>query len=123
MVEALLRSPSGTAALRRMADHAIHVPAHLDAEVLSAIGRAYRAGEVPASRVLTALRDLAAAPIHRHALPPLLAGAWGRRHQLRLADALYVELADALGAIPLLTTDARLARAVELAELVAAPAP
>jgi len=34
-------------------------------------------------------------------------GAWARRDQLRLADALYVELAVSLG-LSLITTDRRL---------------
>jgi predicted nucleic acid-binding protein len=37
----------------------------------------------------------------------LLLGAWARRHRLRLADALYVELAAQLEC-PLVTTDRRL---------------
>jgi predicted nucleic acid-binding protein len=37
----------------------------------------------------------------------LLLGAWPRRHQLRLADAVYVELAAALD-VPLVTADPRL---------------
>jgi predicted nucleic acid-binding protein len=38
---------------------------------------------------------------------------------MRLVDALYIELAGALGSLPLVSTDARLARASELVELVA----
>ncbi|MGN6088011.1 MAG: PIN domain-containing protein, partial [Actinomycetales bacterium] len=34
-------------------------------------------------------------------------GSWARRHQLRLVDALYVQLAVELGC-PLVTTDRRL---------------
>lgn len=49
------------------------------------------------------------APFTRHALPDLLTGAWQRRDALRLVDALYVELAERLR-IPLVTSDARLAR-------------
>ncbi|WP_027286580.1 hypothetical protein [Ruania albidiflava] len=40
----------------------------------------------------------------------LLQDAWSRRAALRVSDAQYVALADRLGA-PLLTCDARLARA------------
>jgi predicted nucleic acid-binding protein len=50
---------------------------------------------------------LAAAPITRHAVGDLLFGAWARRHRLRLADALYVDLAAQLDC-PLVTTDRRL---------------
>lgn len=50
----------------------------------------------------------------------LLSGAWRRRHDLRLVDALYVELSDQLGDVPLITTDRRLAAAVPTAELITA---
>jgi len=83
------------------------VPGHFDAEVLSALGRLHRANELTASEVEASLRDLAALPVERHGLETLL-GAWGRRSNLRLADALYVELAVNLGA-RLVTTDGRLA--------------
>lgn len=51
---------------------------------------------------------LAAAPIDRHVLWKLLAGAWKRRHNMRLVDALYVELAEQLDA-PIVTTDGGMA--------------
>jgi len=60
---------------------------------------------------------LTEAPIERHPLSPLLLGAWRRRKNLRLVDALYVELASQLD-LPLLTTDTRLASATRVAELV-----
>lgn len=41
-------------------------------------------------------------------------GAWGRRDQHSLPDALYVELAYQLGTV-VITTDRRLARATPLA--------
>ena len=60
---------------------------------------------------------MAAAPIQRHVLPPLLAGAWKLRHNLRLVDALYEELANRLEA-PIVTTDGGLAAASHAAEHV-----
>ena len=45
----------------------------------------------------------------------LLTGAWNRRGNLRLVDALYVELAEQLDA-PIITTDERLAATVPQAE-------
>ena len=99
----------------------LHAPAHLDAEVLSALGRLHRAGELAAAAVTATLGELAAAPIHRHPLAGLLSGAWEARDQLRLVDALYVELAGSLGSLPLLTTDERLARASALAEFIGRP--
>lgn len=63
------------------------------------------------------LRQVAAAPILRHDLADLLEGAWNLRHNLRLVDALYVELAMRLEA-PLVTTDSALAAASSAADLV-----
>ncbi len=98
----------------------LHGPAHLDAEVLSALGRLHRAGELPAESVAAALSELESAPIVRHDLADLLMGAWQARDRLRLVDALYLELTTKLDA-GLLTTDARLARTSATAELVAPP--
>lgn len=95
----------------------LHAPAHLDAEVLSALGRLHRAGELEAATVARLLRELVAAPITRHALADLLGGAWAERDDLRLVDALYLELARSLGS-PLVSTDQRLARARAEVELI-----
>lgn len=103
----------------RLDGHSLHAPAHLDAEVLSGLGRLHRAGLVDDQAVAAALAAVAAAPITRHDLTSLLQGAWARRDQLRLADALYVELADRLAA-RLITTDARLGRATDIAEVITA---
>lgn len=56
------------------------------------------------------LDELAHAPLIRYTLQPLLAAAWGLRHNLSLRDALYVALARRLGAL-IVTGDARLAQA------------
>jgi predicted nucleic acid-binding protein len=118
LVDVLLGNGPGLAARERMRGRALHAPGHLDAEVLSALGRIHRSGRPSAALTARLLDELAAAPIERHPLTSLISGAWARRTQHRLVDALYVELAVALGSLPLLTTDARLARGCELAELV-----
>jgi predicted nucleic acid-binding protein len=118
LVEAQLGTDLGVKVRERMRGHQLHAPAHLDAEVLSALGRLHRAGELAQSSVTAALDGLAAAPIHRHPLSTLLRGAWERRDNQRLVDALYTELAAALESVPLLTTDARLACADDRAELI-----
>ena len=122
LVEALIGTTIGTSVRARMRGCELHAPAHLDAEVLSALGRLHRAGDLTDAHVSNALGELAVAPITRHHLARLLAGAWAARDRLRLVDALYVELSNALAA-RLLTTDARLARAHAAAELVTAPVP
>ena len=103
----------------RLDERSLHAPVHLDAEILSGLGRRHRAGLVDGRAVTTALAAVAAAPITRHRVTPLLEGAWARRGQLRLADALYVELADRLAA-RLITTDERLGSATDIAEVVTA---
>jgi len=120
LVEALLGTDRGAKVRERMRGHVLHAPAHLDAEVLSAVGRLHRAGDLPEPTVVAVLVELAAAPIRRHPLAGLLSGAWERRDQQRLVDALYVELAASLAPARLLTTDARLARSHEHAELITA---
>ena len=122
LVDALLGTTIGTSVRARMRGCELHAPADLDAEVLSALGRLHRAGDLTDAHVSNALVELAVAPITRHHLAELLTGAWAARDRLRLVDALYVELSNALAA-RLLTTDARLARAHAAAELVTAPVP
>ena len=118
LVDLLLGNELGGAVEARLAGHALHAPAHADAEILSALGRLQRAGEVEADGVEVMLAHLAAAPIQWHPLSNLLLGAWSRRHRMRLADALYVELAASRG-LPLVTTDRRL-RDVPAAEVASA---
>lgn len=118
LVEALLGTDLGRAVRAHLRGHDLHAPAHLDAEVLSALGRLHRAGEIDHATATAALDQLQDAPIQRHPLAGLLKAAWERRESLRLADALYAELTATLDSIPLLTTDARLARAESRAELV-----
>ncbi len=117
LVEALIGTPHGVAVRQRLRGCDLHAPAHIDAEALSALGRLHRAAELDAKTVSAALSEIALAPIIRHPLAGLLAGAWSQRDQLRLVDALYVELATELRAT-LLTTDGRLARARPTVEVV-----
>lgn len=118
LVDLLLGNELGDAVQRRIAGHVLHAPAHADAEILSALRRLQRAGSLEADAVEAILRGLAVAPIQRTPVTSLLVGAWARRHQLRLADALYVELA-ASRDMPLITTDRRL-HPVSVAEVVVA---
>jgi predicted nucleic acid-binding protein len=105
--------------VRKRLSHAVwHAPAHLDAEVLSALGRLARADQLSAADVEARLDLLTSMPVQRELLTPLVPGAWRRRADIRLLDALYVELAHQLAA-PLITTDHRLARATPLAEPIA----
>lgn len=84
LVDLLLANELGQAVGRRVAGHDLHAPAHVDAEVLSALGRLHRAGDLDANDVETKLASLASAPVTRHAVNDLLLGAWARRHRLAL---------------------------------------
>ena len=116
LVELLLSTTLGRSVEERIDGRHLHAPAHIDAEVLSAIGRLVRAGKVSEKEASVRIRGLMAIPIERHLLPDLLSGAWRRRRNVALVDALYVELAEALTA-PLITFDARLVRSSRLAEM------
>jgi predicted nucleic acid-binding protein len=89
MVDALAGTQLGPPVTKRLRDHTLHAPAHFDAEVLSALGRLHRAGALSVFQVGIRLQRLHDAPVRRHLLAPLLKGAWRRRHNLRLLDALY----------------------------------
>lgn len=119
LVDLLAGTGLAVAVRNRLAGAPWRAPAHLDAEVLSALGRLSRAGRLSAAEVDHRLALLGSMPLSRHPLPGLLAGAWSRRADLRLGDALYVELAAQLQ-VPLATTDQRLARATPLAETITA---
>ena len=98
-----------------MRGNELHAPAHFDAEVLSALGRLHRDGHLSPTDVSVRLELLQRLPVRRHQLSQLLTGAWNRRGNLRLVDALYVELAEQLNA-PIVTTDERLAATAPRAE-------
>jgi len=117
MVDLLVSSSLATNVEARLLGSELHAPAHFDAEVLSALGRLHRAGHLATRQVTERVELVAAAPIARHPLQPLLKGAWRRRENLRLVDALYVELASQLDA-PIITTDRGLAAASRRAYLI-----
>jgi len=110
-VDLLVGGPTAPALQVELTGHALAVPAHFDAEVASALARLGRAGHLSDRQVGDRIRRLVAAPLRRVDLSGLLPGAWRRRHNLRLVDAIYVELSDQLGGAPLVTTDQGLARA------------
>lgn len=116
MVDLLTGTQPGNGVGHRLRGCEIHVPAHFDAEVLSALGRLHRSGLLAVNQVEARIERAAEIPASRHPLGPLMVGAWRRRHNLRLVDALYVELGESMGA-PLITTDRGLAAAAG-AELI-----
>ena len=95
----------------RLAEDADWLAPHLvDAEVLSVIQTRHRLGDLDGTGASQAIEDLRSWPGERFAHRPLLDRAWELRDNVRGYDALYVALAEAMGA-PLLTLDGRLSRA------------
>ncbi len=117
MVDYLVDSPLAARVAERIANNEILVPAHFDAEVLSALGRLHRGGELSEAEVETRVALTAQAPFHRHLLAPLLEGAWERHHNVRLVHALYIELANQVDAT-IITTDSGMSAASAKAEQV-----
>jgi predicted nucleic acid-binding protein len=112
LLEALLRTPERAAVERRMfnSGESLHAPHLLDVEVAHVIRRYAATGELDAERGREALADLADFPLRRYPHDFLLPRIWELRNNLTAYDAVYIALAEALGA-PLLTRDRRLATA------------
>jgi len=109
VVDLLSTGPRSARTWAIVGDDVLHAPDLLVAEVTSALARIARAGT---PGVDAAVLELAAMPLTTHATLPLVTAVWNRRDGLRIADAFYVELARALS-LPLVTSDARLGRAIE----------
>ena len=109
VVEVLRRSELGDAVADIMRGATLAAPAHLDAEVLSALGRLVRAGHAEPALVGRALERLVRLPVQRYPIAPLVRRAWVLRETVALRDGLYVACAETLTAT-LLTLDGRLAR-------------
>ncbi len=112
IVELLLSTGPGQATAERIADPALglHTPHLADVEVTQALRRLVREGEIDTRSARSALSDLRALDLERHAHEPLLDRVWALRENLTAYDAVYVALAEALETT-LLTCDVRLARA------------
>ena len=111
LFEVVADTPEAERLRSRLAADADHAAPHLvDAEVLWVIQHHHRRGGLDATAAGQAVEDLRSWPGERWSHRPLLARAWELRSNVRGYDALYVALAEALGAT-LLTLDQRLARA------------
>ena len=107
LVEALMMD--GPARVR-IANGNLQAPDLIDAEVLSVFRRLVLANALGEANALQALNAAARLGLRRHPSRALWPRAWDLRTNLSAYDALYVALAEQLDA-PLLTADARLARA------------
>ena len=97
-----------TATLAGDPDHA--APHVIDVEVFGVIRRELLRGQLDGTAASQAVRRLQDWPGRRFGHQLLLARAWELRKSVRGWDAMYVALAEALGAV-LVTTDGRLAAA------------
>jgi len=109
-VEALLLRGAGHAVRERLAGHELHVPYLIELEVTEALRHTVRAGRLSRDRALDALDDFADLAVVPYPLGALRGRVWELGANLTSYDAVYVALAEALEA-PLVTCDARLARA------------
>ena len=90
--------------------HAIWAPHLVDAEVGHVVRRELRLGNLRPKAADEALWQLVEMPLRRVSHELLIRYAWALRDNLSFYDSLYVSLAEMLGQ-PLLTMDARIARA------------
>ena len=97
--------------LDRIAGEQVHAPSHQPAEVLSALARMVRAGDLEPDVGAEALEEAAALPQHLASpTPGQMQRAFVLRDRIRVLGGLYVTLAEDLGC-PLVTTDVRLMQA------------
>lgn len=113
MVELLIGAagagPVAAAISRRVA----LAPDVFDGEVLHALSGMARGRRLDAAGSRAAVQSLSRAPLTRIPSRPFLLRAWDLRASLSIYDAIYVALAQVLGA-NLVTADRRLARAPRL---------
>ena len=91
-------------------DQSLHVPHVMDLEVLHALRRQILLGTLSRERSSEALDDLKNITFVRYPHATFVDRIWSLKDNLTAYDAAYIALAEALDA-PLVTMDARLARA------------
>ena len=121
LVDVVVGQPTRSWVLEQLRGQQVLAPAHQPAEVVSAVARLVRAEALTAADGQAALRD-AEGLLQQLVLPAPghLARALAMQDRVRVLDALYVVVAQDHGAA-LVTTDARLARSIDVVE-VRAPA-
>lgn len=110
VIEALVGSPPNRSLLARLEDDDLHAPHLIDVEFLHVVRGLVLRGVLNEDRAGDARQDFADLTITRYAHLPLLERMWQLHPDLSAYDAAFVALSEALGA-PLVTTDARAARA------------
>ena len=115
VLDLLLNTRSGARVRERLfrSHETIHAPHLLDIEVIQVLRRYWLTGTLDNERAAEAMQDFIDLPIERYPHELLIRGIWELRKNLTTYDACYVALAELLDA-PLITTDARLAKAPKL---------
>lgn len=111
LAEVVIGARGSEGARQRLAlDPEQAAPHIIDVEVFGVVRREHLGGRLDRTAAVQALDDLALWPGERYGHRVLLERAWELRDTVRGWDAMYVALAEALGAT-LITIDSRLARA------------
>lgn len=112
LTELLLGSPDAIEAFDGVgaAEHEpFHAPALIEIETLHALRGMARGGHVSEERAAAAVADLGRARRVLYPTGPFVSRVWELRHQLTAYDALYLAVAERIGAAALVTADAGLA--------------
>lgn len=100
-------------ARRQLRTNDLHVPGLIDSEVVSALRRHERSGQITGQEASLVLDRWSRMGLRRYFVNPLAERIWQLRHNLTPYDAAYVALAENLGC-SLLTCDRGQAQAVGL---------
>lgn len=109
VVDLLLNGTRALPVMEATIGRLLAAPVHIDSEVMSMLAWIQRLGP-PGLDISPRVDLLCELPLQRHPLGALLRGAWARRAQMAVEDALYVELAERLDAV-LVTGDRGMAGA------------
>jgi len=119
-VEIVLWTDEGSRLASHVVDAEVAVPDHFHVECTAALRRLELRGELTPGEAQSALDQLLALRVRRVDTAPLLREAWLMRHNVTVADALYVVVARRLD-VALVTGDLRLAQAPGLGVDVVTP--
>lgn len=111
-IDWVLRSPTGSRveAIVNEPGQSVHIPHLWIVEITQVMRRLVRAGRLTSERARQGVGDAADLTAGRYDHEPLLPRVWELRDNLSAYDAVYVALAEVLGAT-LVTGDARVASA------------
>jgi predicted nucleic acid-binding protein len=113
VVEAVLRRPAAAQVMAELTVADAHAPHLLDVEVVSALRRLLAHRELNGERATAALSDFLNLSVERYPHSILAPRVWELRANFTPYDAVYLALAEHLAdeGVPILTVDARFARA------------